>query len=499
MGRERVLVATWGNPFQWRPIRYRVECDRLGLENCRDVEMKNMSTLPVLIEALKPDRAIILALDTLANIRIRRGDSTYEPDLEAKELSDYAEVRKDVEERVRWFIEERVKPLVKSEEVERELDRVEILVGPGLGEFDNASVSGDMLDFYGFTLFELSQRLPGGDAEVFLDLTHGINFMPVLAYRALKNLLGLSAYINEVSFHVLNSEPYPQGSPEWAREAVKKSVLHMRLVESSPVRPKPLYSLIPEKPEWSAFISSVTNGFPLAFVTFYPKIDEVRNEIKGRYSEFLDSIEVKMSEDEMGVRKVYIRRNSNLSEDFRTEIKLFYLLRVLNQKFRGYPKREATLDEMFEITRLLFRKMPRIGAVTCRQLEEMKAFERGETVYGEHGPYHRKGLIDRLSRGKYWGALGEIAREVSSKKGAPYSRAQDLVRMKASSGGGINKNVCLRNFIAHSGFEFNITHVRYDKTEGKVYWFYGDRELLMKLCIGALETRLDRLEELEKC
>lgn len=496
MERERVLIATWGNPFQWRPIKYRIECERLGLKECKDAEMTNRSTLPVLIESLKPDKIIILALDTLANIRIKRGDNTYEPNLEAKEISDYAEVRKDVEERVKWFINERVKPLVENEDTKKELDNVEILVGPGLGEFDNASVSGDMLDFYGFVLFELSQKLPRGNTEVFLDLTHGINFMPVLTYRALGNLLGLSAYLNNVSFYVLNSEPYPQGSPEWSKEAVKKSVLYIHLVESSSMRPKPIYSTISEKPDWSAFISSVTNGFPLAFVTFYPNIAKIQEEIEKRYSQFLDSIEVEMMEDEMGTRKVHIRRNLSLDKNFRTEVKLFYLLKVLNEKFKGYPKREATLDEMFEITRLLFRKMPRIGAVTCKQLEDMKVFERGETGYEKGEPYHKKGLVDWLNSRKQRGTIKELANKVSSKKGIPYADARKLMSVSTSSGGGINRDIELRNFIAHSGFEFNITYLRYDRVTGKVYWFYGDKELVRELCIKALEPEL---KELEKC
>ncbi|NJE01392.1 CRISPR-associated CARF protein Csx1 [Thermococcus sp. JdF3] len=459
---KRVLVATWGNPFQWGEIAYRVDCKELGLVNCENVEMRNVSTLPVLIKALNPDKVIILALDTLANLTLKN-------EVPARELNSYNDVKNDVEERVRWFIENRVKPNLDEDSDllndEYLSNYVDVVVLPGLGEFDNASVRGDLLDFYSMVLKELAERLPEDDAEVFLDLTHGINFMPVLTYRALTDLLGLLAYLHTARLHVLNSEPYPAGARAWREEATETLVLNIRSVESTELRPKPIYSVISGKPGWSAFISSVTNGFPLAFAVFYPYIAEVRGYIDGELERFLDSIEVEMRPDSMGARKVHVERKLALSRDFRTAVKLYYMLRVFNTTFRGYPKRNrdgVSLDELLALTRRLFYAMPRIGIVVEDQLCTMK------DVLSRRG---------RSIKEKGWEPLMKAMRADSFSGGSSQSLRH---------GGSVSEKT-IRNFIAHAGFEFNLTMFR--KFGGEFLFKYSDVSLARTLAVEALKMR----------
>ncbi len=476
MGMKRVLVATWGNPFQWEVVKYRVNCQELGLEKCNNVEMKNVSTLPVLLEALQPDITIILVLDTLVNLTLKN-------DIQDGELESYEGVKSDVDKRVNWFISKRVIPLVENEKTGELLENAEIVVAPGVGEFSNASVEGNVLDFYAFVLKTLAERLPVEDTEVFLDLTHGINFMPVLTYRALKNLLGLLAYLRTARLHVLNSEPFPQGDRDWKAEILKSEVLNIRSIESEELRPKPLYSPIPDKPEWSAFISSVTNGFPLAFATFYPGKKNIEDYINRLYSEFLEAIEATMEVDKAGKRKVHVRRKRPLGKDFRTAVKLYYMIRVFGTVFKGYPKtgskKEVTLDELFEISSKLFARMPRIGIVVEDQLCELKNLqERTITELGK-----RRKRVPKSLLGKKGIILGELYQ----------ARNQNFT----SSGNPINKDIKIRNFIAHSGFEFNTVSVKLKDTirvrggrAEKVFVFsYRDTELASQLCIDALTYR----------
>ncbi|ALV63530.1 CRISPR-associated protein DxTHG [Thermococcus sp. 2319x1] len=459
---KRVLVATWGNPFQWGEITYRVDCRELNLEDCENIEMRNVSTLPVLLKALKPDKTIILALDTLANL-------THKNDVPAKELNSYDEVRKDVEERIRWFIENRVRSYI-SEDDGNLLNDVDVVVLPGLGEFDNVSVRGNLLDFYSMVLGELAERLPNGDAEVFLDLTHGINFMPVLTYRALTNLLGLLAYLHTARLHVLNSEPYPLGEGKWKERAIETLVLNIRSVESTELRPKPLYSVISDMPEWSAFISSVTNGFPLAFATFYPRMEKVREYVELKLRGFLNGIEVSIEPDKTGKNKVHVVRNISLDENFRTAAKLYYLLRVLKSEFgqREYPKRKKfTLEELNEITGKLFAKMPRIGIMVEDQIKELQDLVKDQHIYDKEGPRRKRGLLSILE--------GKVDKDLLPlKQGRAMSLGDVRAAMKLSprSGEGRNLKPDLRNFIAHSGFEYNLVKVEYDSSEKKLYWFY---------------------------
>lgn len=493
---RRILVATWGNPFQWENIKYRVDCGLLGVEDCRDVEMKNVSTLPVLIKALRPDKTIVLVLDTLVNVTWKKRDNDGEriiPDIPEREIESYYSLKEgkdsvigDVRERVEWFIENEVKPLL-SEEDRSLLEGVNIAVLPGVGEFPNASVMGDVLDFYAAALKILAEKLPEGETEVVLDLTHGINFMPVLTYRALKNLLGILAYLHEARLYVVNSEPFPQGWGKWKEDMKRESTLHIKLVEALELRPKPLYSPIPDKPEWSAFISSVTNGFPLAFATFYPWRKDIEEYIDRHYSEFLGAIEATMEVDKAGKRKVHVRRKKPLGKDFRTAVKLYYMLRVFGTVFKGYPKtgskKKVTLDELFEISSKLFARMPRIGIVVEDQLCELKNLQEWAiTELGKRRKRIPKSLLDKLRKLEKAGILlGELYQ----------ARNQDFT----SSGGPINKNIKVRNFIAHSGFEFNTVSVKLEDTikDGevkKVFVFsYRDKELASQLCIDALTYR----------
>ncbi|WP_099211681.1 CRISPR-associated CARF protein Csx1 [Thermococcus henrietii] len=473
---ERVLVATWGNPFQWEEVRYSVDCSQLGAKDCENVdgERGNVSTLPVLLKALKPRKTIILVLDTLVNLTLKN-------DVKPNELNSYEDVVGDIEERVRWFIENRVKPLM--EEKDRGLlDSVKIVVLPGVGEFNNVSVEGDVLDFYSSVLRVLAEELPTGDTEVFLDLTHGINFMPVLTYRALKNLLGLLAYVRKTKLYVVNSEPFPQGDREWKEKILKNLVLHIRPVETVEIMPKPLYSTVSDKPEWSAFISSVTNGFPLAFATFYPDVNKVKKYVDNAFSKFLEEIDIEVKNDKAKVKKAHIKRKTALSEDFRTAVKLYYMLRVFKGVLDGeYPKKSVTLDDLFRITRTLFVNMPRIGIVVEDQLCNLKRLQE-------------KVNFELKKRGR-----SMIRKEVRRKLengGISLAELYDGVKFRYSSGGrSHNPKLKVRNFIAHSGFEFNLTRVKVeDVIRGsnveKVFVFsYSDPEAVMRLSIEALSYR----------
>jgi len=447
---KRVLIATWGNPFQWEPIWYRLDCESLGIEDCRSVELKNVSTLPVLMKALRPHRTIVLVLDTLTNLTLRN-------DVKPKEVGSYEGAVEDVQERVKWFIENRVKPHL-DEEDRALLDDVEVVILPGVGEFDNVSVEGDVLDFYSVVLKVLAERLPMENTEVILDLTHGINFMPVLTYRALKALLGVLAYLYTARLYVVNSEPFPQGQREWKEKIKELSVLNMKLVEARELRPRPLYSTVSDRPEWSAFISSVTNGFPLAFATFYPSMKDVEAYVEKGYQDFLDAIEVCMKPDPAGERKAHIFRRKALSRDFRTAVKLYYMLRAFGTVFNGYPKNEVTLDELFEISSKLFARMPRIGIMVENQLCDLKRLERGYYTYEDGQLRFIKGVIDKLSQ-RY---IDKPLRPLKDGRKITLGELMRAMRVFSPSGGGKNPVPEIRNFIAHSGFEYNLVLVRYD-------------------------------------
>jgi len=431
---EKVLVVPWGNPFGWREITYVYE----GV-----VKENILCTLPILKDKIKPDRIIIIVLDTLANVNF--GKEVNEQSYAQQNFSSYDEIKEDVTRRVEYFIEKKLG---------EDLEGLELVIAPGVGVFGNIKVEGNMLDYYHYVTYELAKRLPNENMTVYLDLTHGINFMPVLTYRALLNLLGLASYIKYVRFRVLNSEPFPYGVPQ---EEVCELKLNVRVVEDREVRPKPILSLLNDEKfsRWNAFISSVANGFPLVFTTFYPKIVKIESEIKRRLQSFYRNISV---DDRFVVRK------SELDSDFKTLSKLYYLLRVLDSLLRvlntKLPKKELTLDELKSISETLFNKLPRIGVIVE---EQIKSLEDKFTTDGKPKSF---------LRGVGWKPLAEY-----------------LSSSWISGSDATGKSRAIRNFIAHSGFEYNVTMVK--GNFGTVLFKYKSKEeLVVPYSIESLQFRL---------
>ncbi|WP_456321296.1 CRISPR-associated CARF protein Csx1 [Palaeococcus sp. (in: euryarchaeotes)] len=478
---KRVIVATWGNPFQWEPIKYKYN----------RIELKSRNTLPITIKALNPDKVLIIAVDTVANLIVKKSNEKIKPKIELKEFNSYRDVVGDAKERIKWHITQEVIPELEKEDgelVDRISEmlkegRIEIDIGPGVGVFGNITVEGNMLDFYHYITYDLSRWLPVDNVEVYLDLTHGINFMPTLTYRALRNLLGLLAYTRNVNFEVINFEPYPLGVREEIRE---KTVLNMREIGEGKVSPKPILSRV-ENEEWTAFISAVANGFPLVFSAFYPEIKEVGKHLGKKLQEFLEGIKIEKRED--GVPRII--RTKELSKDFKNTSKLYYLLRALKgdySKFNLKYKQEKglTIDDIRKITDL-FRGLPRIWAILDAQVEDIEKMIKGYSyLEGTHERY-RKGIIDWIKERRSKNrddAIGKL------RKGTPVSLggARSALKIFGLSGGnGDTKGeIKLRNFIAHSGFEYNVTLLKYDRIRNDILIYYKERNKVKQLACEAL-------------
>ena len=194
-----ILISPWGDPRQWSDVTYIYD----------NVKLKSKTSLKILQQRLQPEKTLIIGLDTLA-----------------KEGSNYSELKKDAE----TLLEESVK--------EFGLGNTEILIAPGKGDFFNGTFEGNMMDYYYYTLWKLSEMLIGDNIpeEIHLDLTHGINFMPVLTYRAVKQVLGvLGIFKRDIKLRVYNADPFvPNVTGE----------LSINMVEDSTVIPTPFKSKV---------------------------------------------------------------------------------------------------------------------------------------------------------------------------------------------------------------------------------------------------------------
>ena len=394
---ERILIAPWGLPKGWKEVNYIIEGH----------EESSRSSLKPLVSRLHPNRVILVVVDTAIG----------------EEFEDYEDLCRKVEEYYKKFCEEIQLPLTP-----------EVIVAPGVGDFEKAKFEGEMTDFYHFVSFELAKRLISakGELDLILDLTHGMNFAPTLLYRSLHELLGVLAYTRKVQFRVYNSEPYLRGVSESHREEVK--TLRIHLVESREVQPRLSAHLLGEedgraylvkhvrKPtkrgnveavrieeketkELNAFLSSIVNGLPLALLTFYPG-KELEEKLKEACDLWRRSI--KCLKD----GKMVVRRGMRFTADFMRCVRLW----VAARSFGLERKEEASLKELEELSER-FKSEGMKEALVSRTLTGLK---------------NRLGSKERV---KEWIPLSEL--------------------MEGKSGG-----FSPQNFLAHAGLEYNVTEVR---------------------------------------
>ncbi len=413
----RLLVAPWGNP-KWSEVDYLFDGERI----------RSRTSLTAIQRAISPDRTLILVLDTLAS----RG-------------SDYEEVERGVRERVRGFAEE------------NGLMNFEIIVAPGVGNFKNGEFRGSMLDYYHYTMFRLAEELAEGDeegVEVHLDLTHGINFMPVLTYRALKELLGIASIFTNARLVVYNSDPYSKD--------VSKELIVNKL-EDEIVRPEPPSNLTEEKRpvvflelseeerevvrkeklsildeveairrrEVLAFMGGLLGGLPLSVYTFFVSSEDLRRILLRTLEVYRSYIEVSEGD------RLSVRRKIGLGSDFRTYVLAYLMSRFLERRGVG-RKRKVSLKDIDRLREEIFWFDERSSVTLQKEVHHLKA-----VTYG----------IDLLDWTTY--------RAVEERGSLVAERLED----------GPDE----RNFLAHGGLERNVVEIA--KIDGEIYLRYSDRYL----------------------
>jgi len=473
-GKERVLIATWGNPFGWRETKYSI--NRRDVENTK-VEGESRSTLPALVDAYQPDRVIIIALDTIANY-VGCGEGSKNDckeiwpsgsDGEFENLTNYEGVIQNVGKRVRWYLKklsEVTKPDGVSKLLREYLDegKIEVVVAPGIGDFSSnpkksgaeSGISvrvtvknGRATDYYHFLMAELARRLPAGDVEIVLDLTHGLNFMPALTYRAVRELSTIGAYFGSIKLTVVNSEPHPKA----------EGPLNIHVIEETEVAPSPMYLKVGELC-WDAFLSSLANGFPLAFVAFYPDETCVLDEIRKITENYQKKTKVRTENRHVIIERPPIdERLSKLSLLY-CAVKMGRESKELEGLAEQLPKGELTLEELAAVAKI-FEKIPAIGKRVMAEIDNLQRIptKRGAQISGQ---WQRRSKIDR-SRDSY--------RRICLS-------STDTHCIK------------LRNFIAHSGLEMNVIDVKFDNNSVFVRYCPDMICIVLKLCEMALSRGL---------
>jgi CRISPR-associated protein Csx1 len=210
----RLLIAVWGSPwyifksveaksrYSWVPVSY-------IYRGVSDSSKKWRTTIPLLLEVLKPTKTLIFVPESVV----------YEP------INDYEELKKYIHGIYREFLEKECGiPLNRG---------IDINVLPSVGRYKNkitnheylrVEIHGSPLNYAYMLALNIAQVIEtllvehfesfDKTLEVYLDISHGMNFMPVIARVTLQELLNIIATFINTKLIVLNSEPVPREEVE---------------------------------------------------------------------------------------------------------------------------------------------------------------------------------------------------------------------------------------------------------------------------------------------
>jgi len=394
-------------------------------------------------------------------------------------------------------LEEHVKTIFRefAEQVWGECQRSlspHIIVLPGTGTYLNQSGAakyvlklnycGSLSDFYYMAYLELSRifldalkdvRSYEGDKEdgkgklrVVLDLSHGINYMPVLTYRAVRDLLEAAALLHTVELEVVNSEPVKTVTrgAKGVGESSQPAHVHIHIAERSPLIPRTALTLSLDKSykakllslesrcldsedpkelgekirdraeeifrqafgkedlcDLAALASSISHGMPLLILYELANVNaslgKFVEEVIGAFRTF-----IKMEPDE-GRGQLRIRRLARLEVGVEQVARVLFILEILRLKGLQGSK-EATLKDINKV-RDIYKGIKAISTRIDRDLWEIASALAAKPQICD-GKYHL--LAEVLGR--------DICAQIRS----------DNVNFQ-------------RNLLAHSGLEMCVTQI----------------------------------------
>ncbi|MEM2175629.1 MAG: CRISPR-associated CARF protein Csx1 [Candidatus Micrarchaeia archaeon] len=431
----KVLISTWGNPRGWGEVEY------LYKDKCE--KAKDPSRLIKNKENI--DKTIIISVDTLADESIPSSDDRK-----------YEKIKKSAEEIIRDFY---------WHEFKEEPNK--IIISYGVGEFNKSKFIGNAMDFYfsilkelSFTLLEwLEEDKSNRRLEIYLDISHGMNFVPVLTYRALKEILQIFAYIFETKFVVLNSDTFIRSE--------KPLFLNINEIENGKIIPKitiyqsdkkmiePYTNLKNEEKKEMAkklledfsiddkilcFLSSFMYGMPVLVINYIPNIENLKTKIEKTIKKFEEEIKIEINFPSKWV----IKRNLEFRINFENLVKA-YLVSWLLRRCDISQKTEVEIEEIQEIKKKIWKS--NFPAESNRIDVEIKDIKKIKSISSNWKPYY----------------------EILGNQGS---------------------NINERNFFAHAGFEHNTIEIKKDDDKIKIR-IYKDNEEEIK---NYLKKNLPRSE-----
>lgn len=479
MSEKVIYISTWGSPWSVYPEKYRWQNVNYVLSDEEKCSVSSKTTLSFILRCRSPPphRFVVIIPSTVI----------FNPNVES-----YEELIKHVKDIYRDFIDQEVG--VSS------LKSLDFIVAPGVGRFTNRyernnaeeklklDYCGSLSNFYYYVYMELSKILvrevldilkknSEKRLEIILDLSHGINYMPVLTYRAVKDLAGVASIFLEKSIlTVVNSEPVETSGSKTSIHTVEKIV---------DPRPEPLALesskglLVPEgrclreykdkdiekirkdidemeneilkiaglktKRDIIVFASSIENGYPLLALTTMPEeveLEKTLDYLRNCFHRFtiVEGIKNRVTKE---IKVKYLAKYTTNIPGF---IKSLMIAEILKKGRNIQKSVEATLE-------------------TINKIAELWKLYRDKTTRITKETYSLKESIRRkaeLCNGSY--------RSLNEAKGETDKKSCDYIDKE--------KDRFERNFFAHAGLERCVTQFKCENPdEDKIYLKYSEKHL----------------------
>ncbi len=515
----KILFAVWGNYIDWKDAKYSY--------NQKIIESK--TTLPLLLDQINPDYSYIIISDTLIN------NLCLEKNIELKGNESYHELIELVKKSAKNFIEENI----KNKDFLLNFDTLKFLVQPGIGNFSNSIFKGNPNNFYNILFYQLCQIVEdkflsnlndcnnknnknneniesnqtnnntNENIEIYLDITHGINYMTFATYRAIKDILQMLSFFyynrTKITFTVLNSDPFQKKSDQ-------ENILNINEIEKIKIVPdikfynyKNNYILRPSKfiednmkkeiglnapkidcdndlKNYLIFSESFRSGLLPFIIFFLPDSKNIKSYIEKGIEFFFNKMVIKYNlnikkeefenenrSKEIKPNKIEITQNAYFTPIFQFLIQVYFISNFLKNTYNViYNINEKDIvvslkdlikiSELYKYFRTIFirieNELDKLFKLINRETTDNNQYKEENKVENkEENKENVVGLENKNSKEKF-----EIILKKMETNFIDYGFIGYGINYDPSRNNNEGKNE--RNFYAHSGFAYEVMQIK---------------------------------------
>ncbi|MEM2300927.1 MAG: TM1812 family CRISPR-associated protein [Sulfolobales archaeon] len=229
-----LLIAPWGNPTGWREVSYKPQripdkCRPTEQEGYSEAVIKKSSTLAI-VESIEKGKHLQKTPQLIAKIIVAET-------LAKKEEIDRCRENLDRVEKIKECIDQHVEKEIREqveEQIREPKNHLEIKVAPAIGIFPPIAFKGHAYNYWAYILIETLKNLNKIDPDVVIvDITHGINYMPVTTLDAVRKAVEIHLLRRKTErktkIIAMNSDPIRIGRE--AEKNQKPQELHIHIIK----------------------------------------------------------------------------------------------------------------------------------------------------------------------------------------------------------------------------------------------------------------------------